>query len=516
MADCKRKTANLFSDKLVGMTWWDGVITADERFTLHIAEVKPNMEYTASGNNSVDNIMVTYYSVYPAEGQSSVESVRYVYPTNPTRSVATFTTPDDSRIKYAAVRFGSDATDVMFNLGSTAFPYEPYWESMPVRKYNGTIWVESVAKKWDGDVWIPATSWTDFRDIIRAGKAPELYPVGTILYDVWGDTTSKALQIVAYDKHFDNDLTAQGYTHSVTLCEEKLTIRQFDAAEAWLYADTEIPSGTYRFKIPNYDTTYGGNKTYIFTSTATVPVGGQLTLTWAYNQNPSAVQAYSSNTSTSAIFNVSIAEWDGETPCTDLGTIKLAMSDADSTYGKLNHIHRVRYGSNNYWQSGVRQYLNSDSAANTWWQPTTVFDRSYSNRSVAGYLTTLNSDFKGMLALPNIQTVANNLFETTGYDGKSFTLNTAYDIKDKIFLLSHTEVNLSTSPNVGSVLDYYDNATNAKRIKYRADNGDAYYWWLRTPYPTGAYYVRGVNTTGALSGSTASGSIGVAAACIIQ
>ena len=134
MADCKRKTANLFSDKLIGMTWWDGVITADERFTLYIAEVKPNTEYTASGNNSVDNTVVTYYSVYPAEGQSSVESVRYVYPTNPTRSVATFTTPDDSRIKYAAVRFGSDATEVMFNLGSTAFPYEP----------NG--WVHSLRK----------------------------------------------------------------------------------------------------------------------------------------------------------------------------------------------------------------------------------------------------------------------------------------------------------------------------------------------------------------------------------
>lgn len=136
MADCKRKTANLFFDKLIGMTWWDGVITADERFTLHIAEVKPNTTYTASGNNSVDNIMVTYYSVYPAEGQSSVESVRYVYPTNPTRSVATFTTPDDSRIKYAAVRFGSDAADVMFNLGSTALPYEPYGWVHSLRKLS--------------------------------------------------------------------------------------------------------------------------------------------------------------------------------------------------------------------------------------------------------------------------------------------------------------------------------------------------------------------------------------------
>ena len=136
MADCKRKTANLFSDKLVGMTWWNGLITADERFTLYIAEVKPNTTYTASGNNSVDNIMVAYFSVYPEEGQASVDPERYVYPTNPARSIATFTIPDDSRIKYAVVRFGSTATDVMFNLGSIALPYEPHGWVHSLRKLS--------------------------------------------------------------------------------------------------------------------------------------------------------------------------------------------------------------------------------------------------------------------------------------------------------------------------------------------------------------------------------------------
>ena len=362
-----------------------------------------------------------------------------------------------------------------------------------------------------------AGSWQLYRDIVRLGCAPDLFPVGTILYDTWDDNTSTAFEVVAYDKHFDNDLTAQGYTHSATLQELKLTLRQFDAIEAWMYAETAIPAGTYRFKIPNYDTSYGGNKWYYFTSTADVPVGGQLTLTWSPNTNPTKVQAYSSKTSTSALFDVNITEWvEGTSPdAVSLGVIKLSPSDPESDYGKLNHIHRARYGSNNYWQSGLRQILNSDAAA-TWWQPTTIFDRPYGNRDSAGYLTTLNSAFKDVLATADITTIANNVFETTGLDNVGFTLNQPYAVKDKIFILSHTEVNLSSSPNVGSVLDYYVNADNTKRIKYRKDNNNAYYWWLRVPLPSYGHGVRLVSTSGALGYGNAYGISGVAAACIIQ
>ena len=378
--------------------------------------------------------------------------------------------------------------------------------------YNG---MDITVVEFNGvDVWRKdVNSWSDFRNLVRTGYAPTDFPVGTILYDDWGNDQSIAYEIVAYDKHFDSDLTAQGYTHSATLQELKLTIRQFDAIEAWLYA-----AGTYRFKIPNYDTSYGGNKWYYFTSDTTVPVGGQLTLTWAYQANPTEVQAYSSPSSTSPLFNVNITEWvEGTSPdAVNLGVIKLAMSDAESDYGKFNHIQRAKYGSNNYWQSGLRQILNTDATANNWWQPTTIFDRPYGNRDNAGYLRGLNSNFKDVLATADIKDVANIVFETTGLDGKSFTLNTAYDIKDKIFILSHTEVNLSSSPNVGSVLDYYINAGNTKRIKYRKDNNNVYYWWLRTPHPSVAFGVRRVYTSGALDNDYAYNSRGVAAACIIQ
>lgn len=367
--------------------------------------------------------------------------------------------------------------------------------------------------------WMP-TSWEEFRKAVRSGKAQSLYPVGAKLYENWGDETSNAWIVVDYpndNRYIDSDLAQQGYTNRVMLMEEKLNyLRVFDTKEAWLYVETAIPAGTYRFTIPNYDTSYGGNKTYIFTSTANVPVGGQLTLTWAYNTNPTNVQGYSSSTSTTALFDVNIAEWDGTTACIDLGIIKLAMADADSTYGKLNHIHRARYGSNNYYQSGLRQWLNADATANNWWSPSNIFDRPYDNRNTAGRLNTLNSNMKAVLATPTVNCITNNLFEYPSLDGTTFSLQTAYTVRDKLFLVTHTETNLSATPNIDSVLAYYTNAQNADRIKYRKDNGNAYYWWLRTPSPTTAHSVRFVSTSGALSGNLAFNTYGSAAACIIQ
>lgn len=365
-----------------------------------------------------------------------------------------------------------------------------------------------------------AASWTDFRRLVRAGKAPELYPVGTKLYEKWGDKTSNAWIVVDYpddSRYIDSDLATQGHTNRVMLIEEKINyLRTFDAKEAWLYAETAIPAGVYRFTIPNYDASYGGNKTYIFTSTAQIPVGGQLTITWEYQTNPTKVQGYSSSTATTALFNVPIAEWDGTAACTDLGTIKLTMADADSTYGKLNHIQRARYGSNNYYQSGLRQWLNADAAANAWWAPSNVFDRPYGNRDAAGRLNIMSSAMKAVLATPTVDCITNNTFETGGIDGTPFALQTAYTVKDKLFPVTHTEVNLSSTPNVDSVLSYYTNAQNADRIKYRKDNGNAYYWWLRAPYPSYAYNLRFVTSSGALSNRFANYTYGGVAACIIQ
>ena len=260
-------------------------------------------------------------------------------------------------------------------------------------------------------------------------------------------------------------------------------------------------AGTYKFTIPNYDSAYGGNKTYYFTSTATLPSGSQIVMNWPYQQTPKTVTAYSPTASLTAMQNTTAAtgwnaltltEWiDGTSPTAiDLGTIAGPTTQlGTSNYGQMNHIHRARYGSNNYLQSGIRQYINSNSAANTWWQPQTVFDRPYGSRSSAGRLTKLNQDLVSVMATPEIKSRTNSYFETTSLDGTTFTLSTDYIITtDKMFLLSPVEVGFSTTDTtIGTLLDYYVDATNETRIKKRKSNNTAYYWWLRTPYPSYAH-----------------------------
>ena len=371
-------------------------------------------------------------------------------------------------------------------------------------------------------------TWEGIREIVRAGKASQYYPIGSIIYDNFNESTGTAFQVVAYDNHFDPTLTAQGYTHSMTLCELLLTdVITFDAQEAFLYTEVDIPAGTYKFTIPNYDATYGGNKTYYFTSTTTLPSGSQIVMNWPYQQTPKTVTGYvgpnpqTNTTALSGFSALTLTEWvDGTSPeATDLGTIAGPTTQlGTSNYGQMNHIHRVRYGSNNYLQSGIRQYINSNSAANTWWAPQTVFDRPYGSRSSAGRLTKLNQDLVSVMATPEIKSRTNSYFETTSLDGTTFTLSTDYTINtDKMFLLSPMEVNFNTTDTtIGTTLNYYVGANNDKRIKIRKSNNTAYYWWLRTPYPSTASGVRSVNTSGALNNYYANGSIGAAPACVIQ
>ena len=405
------------------------------------------------------------------------------------------------------------------------------------RYYNGSEWSEfsvDVPAKLDSTIAIlssilisGAQSWETVRSAVRQGLAAQAYPVGTILYDNWDPATGKAYQVVGIDKHFDTSLYNQGYHHSITLLEVKLNdLVQFSAPQAMFYlSEAALPAGTYRFKIPNWDATYGGNKYYVFTTQGASQYS-QITLTWSSNTLPVNVKIYepSGDTIAAEITTVketcALTEWDGVTEfdsAHDLGTIKLNMSDPDNSYGLINQIYRARYGSNNYYESGVRQFLNTDKAANAWWEPQTVFDRPNASANKAGRLSTLSADFVSVLATPTITYVANSSFETKALDGKQFTLGANYTIDtDKMFLLSHTEVNLSASPVLGQPLDYYVGAENAKRIKYRADTSAAYYWWLSTPNPSGGNTERIVNTSGALGLYTSYYPYGVAAACIIQ
>lgn len=88
--------------------------------------------------------------------------------------------------------------------------------------------------------------------------------------------------------------------------------------------------------------------------------------------------------------------------------------------------------------------------------------------------------------------------------------NGANGLSTKIFLLSASEIggNLKYCVDIGSILAYFNGASDAMRIAYY--NGSASEWWLRTPHATGfGQSLNYVNTSGTNVAKGANYSCGV-------
>lgn len=309
----------------------------------------------------------------------------------------------------------------------------------------------------------------------------------------------------------DHDTPADSqFEHSLTLQLHDLYQNiQFDSTEAIYYAREELVAGTYNITLPaGYDVENGGGKTYQFTLTKPVPTAGQIMFPWAYQQQASAtkVSTYVNANASAVIETVSVQE----------GSEGTSLGMADGTVSDLNHIHRARYGSNNWAESDLRMRLNSSAAPGGTWTRQSKFSRKPSWADTeSGFLRGVDPDFLSVLGEVTKVTALNTL--TDGGGSKTST--------EKIFLLSCSEVygNFENSVDEGAAYPYYKNysdfaskndGNDTNRIKYQS-NGTPYYWWLRTPYTGNANDVRDVNPTGAISSYSAYSSHGLAPACCI-
>lgn len=349
------------------------------------------------------------------------------------------------------------------------------------------------------------TSWANVQALVRAGLASKVFSIGdqfvcqkgssNIIWDVIG---------------IDHDTPAdRRFTHSMTLQLHDClpSIMQLDAPEALYYAENGLSAGIYNFTIQSgYDETYGGGKTYQFTLAQAVPAKGQLTFGWAQNAQAVNAKITSYDEDMVQIEQVSVSEGSGGT---SLGT-----TDGNSI--NVNHIDRVRYGSNNYGESAIRQFLNSSASAGSVWEAKNKFDRPpLWNADTAGFMSDLDSDFLAVIGKSNKVTALNSL--TDG--GGSVTLD------DKFFLLSRSEVfggDEVGTVDEGSAYPYYSNYSDLSEAGWSVDGGRTKYnganagtWWLRTPLTSSGYYLRYVDTTGRIGYYSAYIRLGIAPACNI-
>ena len=349
----------------------------------------------------------------------------------------------------------------------------------------------------------PVESFQDVKQIVAQGFGQQAFPVGSQLV-----ATHATLGEVIFDVTAHNHHKAPGSADAPTMTlmmHACINGRMVDNTEALYYCATALAAGTYHFTLlADYDATYGGGKTLQFVLSQQVPAGGVLMFPWAYNTQSTAtkVSSYASRESTTPIESVSVVEGSGGT---SLGT-------ADGTSANMNNTHRIRYGSNNWRESAVRQWLNSAAAANEWWHPQTIFDRPPSYANQPGFLAGFDDDFIKAMGLVDVTTAYNTVYEVDGSTGGSYTT------RDKFFLPSMTEVGLGNNDTVaeGSVMEFFNGATDTDRIKYDiAAPTTARYWWLRSPNPWNSTHVRHVAPSGALSHNSAHSGHAVAAACVI-
>lgn len=368
------------------------------------------------------------------------------------------------------------------------------------------------------DTLTAVNTWEDIKNAVRLGLGEKLFPVGYEFTTLDADTTQNIIWVVrAHDHHTaaNNKLT-----HTMTLETKNVyslssgaqKAVQYDATEAFYYAEQELAAGTYNITIANQAWyTADNGKTFQFTLATAVPAGGQLVFAMTYNATleGKSVKSYANKTATTALETVTLTE----------GSEGTSLGTTNGSSPNVNHMHRAIFGSNNYAQSAVRQWLNSAAVAGSVWTPTNVFDRPASwATSYNGFMHGLPADFLAVVQPAVLACRTNSLFEVESLDGAAFAINQLYSLKvDKFFLLSRPEIFGdwdSASYKDGTQLEYYNGLTATERIK-RDAAGTARGAWLRSPYPSYADGARFVSSSGGVGGSDAYYSYGVAPACII-
>ena len=266
----------------------------------------------------------------------------------------------------------------------------------------------------------------------------------------------------------------------------------FEPTQALMWCENELAAGSYTF-------TWQNTQCY-FTITTAIPAGGQLRAT------NSQFQTYASQDATAALERGTV-ETDEIAGATDLG---------HEGQGLLNHRDRVSYGSNNYAESALLWWLNSDAAANTLRVPITKFSRAHSYAQ-PGFMNDLDTNFIDCLDEVDWLCSTNNVYECPeSLGGYTKGIRQTYTVKKKFGLASEMEIFGSYGGNQdgSKVFDLYNGGDATDRIKYR--DTSAQHWWLRSCYESSVYRERYVNSSGTTSSGLASTSYSVIPVCRIS
>lgn len=357
-------------------------------------------------------------------------------------------------------------------------------------------------------------SWYDIQGIVRAGLASQVFDIGDQL-TVRRNGTDIVFDVIGIDHDVPTDAN---YRHSLTLQTHDIFWQPtpFDAKKALYYAQSDLSPGTYNFTTPvDYESGKGNNnKTYSFVISKAIPTGGIITLTWPYNQSLT-------NSSTCWLTSYASKDVNAE-PLEDhivLAEVQsgtaLGIADGTDRPDTLNHIGHARYGQNIWELSTIRKYLNSDTSKGDMWTPNDQFDLppAWSTSNKDGFLFGFDEAFLSVLGQVNKTTA-----QIAGQGGGLKTM------PELIFLPSADEVygGIVNKVPEGTAYAYYahnstlstpSTSNDAGRVKLL--QGNAKYWYLRTPLVSSIINEKVVNQNGQIVDTSASTAYFAAPVCCI-
>lgn len=189
--------------------------------------------------------------------------------------------------------------------------------------------------------------------------------------------------------------------------------------------------------------------------------------------------------------------------------IQLMCSDAKEASN--SNSDRRNYGNNRHIHSNLLQWLNSNATAGNWYSAKHSADAPPINANILDNYNEYDG-WASFLAMLDPKFVA-KLLDTTLTVVKSSTDGGSYEtFTAKMFLASTTEVGLANENGIAEGVRLALFSNDASRVAYptaECVNSSEYknsnfttskgwYWWLRTPNSSYAYFVRYVRSDGTL------------------
>ena len=380
----------------------------------------------------------------------------------------------------------------------------------------------------------PIATLNEIAEIVRRGEASNVFNIGDQINVNWNNGQND--YVLPFDiTHFGDVQLQDGETIPGMFIQSHYALDgvQFDQNEAFYVVPAGgMAAGTYHFTMGNsWGTHVVSGKSYEFTLAESYAEGDLLQLGTATSEVSGLpdtapanwrVRTYKASGSTPAGLAASTTEivtlTEG-TGGTDLGT--LSSSTKYGTSG-LNNMQRSGYGYNRWSQSAIRQWMNSDAAAGSWFTPQNPYDRKPDQlATLRGMKAGFEEGFLNILKPVKVTTALNTVTDDQ--------IGASEDTFDMFFLASLEQeyIQPQASGVEGQYWEYWKRRlglTNPQptgqafpahiRYAYNAKTS-AQHCRLRSAYRGDAYLTWRVYASGTAGSNVAAGAVRAVPACVI-